>query len=190
MTGSNMRTTPVYVVRPIATDAARAEASAFAEDYARALAEQGINVSARPITSSPGGQALGVYEDDVLVGALVMYPHADMRHWGVDGREPGLFVSLDHTADGQVGQAITLWLADYAASADGTKWVWCEVPTAAGDAHHRLAHLGDFGWECLRPGCGRDSSPVARLRLRARSLPGIAAVISAPYLSAGRAVSA
>ncbi|WP_016828441.1 hypothetical protein [Streptomyces viridosporus] len=125
---------PVYEMLPIGTDAARAEAAALAEDRARLLAGQGIDVSVdrtRDLLQDPG--ALGLYEDGILVGALVLRTDPDTRHWGADGRDPGFLVYLDPATvgSGQVGRLFTLWLADHAAS-NRLMWVWCEVPCNPG----------------------------------------------------------
>ncbi|WP_255306223.1 hypothetical protein [Streptomyces sp. Wb2n-11] len=186
---------PVYVLLPIDTDAARAEAAALAEDRARLLAGQGITVSADPtraLLQEPG--ALGLYEDGILAGALVLHEDPDMRHWGADGREPGLLVSLDPATVGssQVGRLLTLWLADHAAD-NHLMWVWCEVPSRPGSvdaaSEWLLKHLRGLGWQTrtpavLSPAGGR----VARLRLGAEARPALAAAISTPPAGAPAAV--
>jgi hypothetical protein len=176
---------PVYELLPIDTDAARAEAAALAEDRARQLSRQGIAISAdrtRSLLREPG--ALGLYEDGILVDSLVLYNDPDMRHWGVDGRDPGLLVSLALSTVGsnQVERLLTLWLADYAANRQ-LMWVWCEVPTNPGpdeEASQRLLeHLRDLGWESRSPASLNPAGDrVARLRLRAEARPALSAAIS------------
>ncbi|MDX3204767.1 hypothetical protein [Streptomyces scabiei] len=180
-------TAPVYEMLPIDTDAARAEAAALAEDRARLLAGQGITVSAdrtRALLREPG--VLGLYEDGILVGTLVLHKDPDMRHWGADGRDPGLLVSLDPSTVGsnQVGRMLTLWLADHAAS-NRLMWVWCEVPSNPGPVDQAsqwlLEHLRDLGWETRSPaGLNSTGDRVIRLRLRAEARPALSAAISAP----------
>ncbi|MCX4826142.1 hypothetical protein OG883_41465 [Streptomyces sp. NBC_01142] len=189
-------TAPVYEMLPIDTDAARAEASALAEDRARLLAGQGIAVSAdrtRDLLREPG--ALGLYEDGILVGALVLHRDPDMRHWGADGRDPGLLVSLDPSTVGsnQVGRLLTLWLADHAASSR-LMWVWCEVPFNAGPVDEAsqwlLKYLRDLGWETRSPVGLSPTGERVRLRLRAEARPALSAAISDPYAGASVAVRA
>ncbi|MER6408974.1 hypothetical protein ABT269_37060 [Streptomyces viridosporus] len=181
---------PAYEMLPISTDAARAEATALAEDRARLLAGQGIDVSVdrtRDLLQDPG--ALGLYEDGILVGALVLRTDPDTRHWGADGRDPGLLAYLAPATVGsdQVGRLLTLWLADHAAS-NRLMWVWCEVPCKPGPVNEAnqwlLKFLRDLGWETPSPaGLNPTGERVVRLRLRAEARPALSAAISVPWAS-------
>ncbi|MEV6581418.1 hypothetical protein AB0M92_25020 [Streptomyces sp. NPDC051582] len=188
---------PVYEVLPINTDAARAEAAALATDRAHLLAGQGITVTTdRANALLREGGALGFYEGGILVGALVLHRDPDMRHWGVDGRDPGLLVSLDPVTAGssQVGRMLTLWLADYAANSR-LMWVWCDVPCKPGAidevAQWSLQYLCDLGWETRsRTSLSPTGERVIRLRLRAQARPALTEVISDPAAVGPSAVRA
>ncbi|MFI6113282.1 hypothetical protein [Kitasatospora sp. NPDC051164] len=187
----------MYEVLPINTDAARAEAAALATDRVRLLAGQGITVSAdraKALLREDG--AFGFYEGGILVGALVLHRDPDMRHWGVDGRDPGLLVSLDPVTAGsnQVGRMLTLWLADYAANSLLT-WVRCEVPCKTGAvdeaAQWLLQYLRDLGWETRSPtSLSPTGERVIRLRLRAQARPALTEAISDPHAVGPSAVKA
>ncbi|MEU3171805.1 hypothetical protein [Streptomyces sp. NPDC007000] len=180
---------PAYEVRPLLTPAARAEAAALVEDRIHALAALHI---APPYPHAPAvfredqTEAVGLYENDaeaVLAGCLVLHRHHDLRHWGGDDSEPGLLVSLAHTApdrDGRTGWRMTMWLRDYADRLQ-TPWVYAEAPRwHAGDDRavgRLLSHLRDLGWEVLGSGRRPEGQRVARLRLAATATPGLAAMI-------------
>ncbi|MBK3623333.1 hypothetical protein JHN59_00380 [Streptomyces sp. MBT49] len=190
-------TAPVYEVLPINTDAARAEAAALATDRAHLLAGQGITVSADRATALlREAAALGFYEGGILVGALVLHRDPDMRHWGADGRDPGLLVSLDPVTAGssQVGRMMTLWLADYAANSR-LMWIWCDVPCQPGAADEAaqwlLKYLCDLGWETRSPTSRSPTGErVVRLRLRAHARPALTEAISDPHAVGPPAVKA
>ncbi|MFE1190007.1 hypothetical protein [[Kitasatospora] papulosa] len=182
--------TSVYEMLPITSDAARAAAKALAEDRAHLLAGQGITVPPARTTAllhEPG--ALGLYEDGILVGCLVLRTRPDMRHWGADGHGSGIRVFLDPATVGttQIGRLVTMWLADHAARR-GLTWVWCEVPTPRGHAEKAskwlLDHLLEFGWERRPPTVLTPAGDrVVRLRLHAEARAALAAAISVPNLS-------
>ncbi|UFQ99791.1 hypothetical protein KBP30_00400 [Streptomyces sp. Go40/10] len=192
MTGSNGVPTanssrgPAYEMLPVRTGAARAEAAALAEDTARLLAEQGIHHPAGHLSDLIRSQAtvLGLYEDGVLVGCLVVHADPDMRHWGPDGRARGLLVSLVPPVPGrieQVGRLLSLWLADYTARA-ALEWVWWEIPAADGSETSTtlLDTVRDLGWEVLPAVRRTDGEQVVRLRLRAEVRNALTAAISPP----------
>ncbi|WP_436994129.1 hypothetical protein [Streptomyces sp. enrichment culture] len=180
---------PAYEIRLLLTSAARAEAAALIEDRIHALAAQHI---APPYPHAPAAfredrtEAVGLYENDadaVLAGCLVLHRHHDPRHWGVDDPQPGLLVSLAHTApdrDGRTGWRMTMWLRDYAARLQ-TPWVYAEAPGWHVDDDRAvgrlLGHLRDLGWDVLGSGRGPDGQRVARLRLAAAATPGLGAMI-------------
>ncbi|MEU1776708.1 hypothetical protein ABZ501_27280 [Streptomyces sp. NPDC019922] len=186
---------PAYEMLPITSDAARAAATALAEDRAHLLAAQGVMVPAGSTTallSEPG--ALGLYEDGSLVGCLALRTSPDMRHWGADGRDPGTLVLLDPATVGttQVGRLLTMWLADHAARRRLT-WVWCDVPAPRGQAEEAsewlLDHLHELGWETRSPTVLTSAGDrVVRLRLRAEARAALAAAISVPHTSVPTAV--
>lgn len=165
------------------------------------LAGQGITISAERATALlREAGVLGLYEGGILVGAFVLHRDPDMRHWGADGRDPGLLVSLDPvtTKSSQVGRMLTLWLADYAANSR-LIWVWCDVPCKPGavdePAQWFLKYLCDLGW-VNRPGGGdpgdravavvRDVPDGLANGLQAQGLVGGGAELLVPCLVHGR----
>ncbi|GHH56747.1 hypothetical protein [Streptomyces candidus] len=186
-----------YEMLPIDSDAAHAAVAALAEDRVHLLASQGVTVSASRATAllrEPG--ALGLYEDGLLVGCLVLRTGPDVRHWAADGHDAGLLVALDPATVGttQVGRLLTLWLADHAARKQ-LSWVWCEVPSpsgsTAGTSQWLLTYLCDLGWEARYPAVRSPAGGrVVRLRLRAEARAAMAAAISGPHTGATAAVSA
>ncbi|MBZ3908428.1 MULTISPECIES: hypothetical protein [Streptomyces] len=182
---------------PITSDAARAAVDVLASDRAHLLAGQGVTVDtgrAAALLRGPG--ALGLYEDSLLVGCLVLRTDPDVRHWGAGGHDAGLLVALDPATVGstQVGRLLTLWLADHAARS-GRTWVWCEVPfpsgPTAGTSQWLLTYLCDLGWEARYPAVRSPvGGRVVRLRLRAEARAAMATAISVPHAGAPAAVSA
>ncbi|MEV5010595.1 hypothetical protein [Streptomyces sp. NPDC055692] len=179
---------PAYEMLPISTGASRAEAAALAQDAALRLAEQHINHPTSHLMDLIRSQAdtLGLYEDGILVGCLVVPPDPDVRHWGAEGHAPGLLVSLVPPVPGedtQGGRLLTLWLADQAARI-GLEWVRWEIMAPA-DATNAASTsltntLHDLGWENLPPVRRPDGERVTRLRLRAEARDAPAVAISAP----------
>lgn len=179
---------PAYEMLPILTAAARAEAAALAQNTGRCLAEQRISHPIGQLVDLVRSQAdtLGLYEDEALVCCLVVPTDPDVRHWGAEGRTPGLLVSLIPPVpgrDNQGGRPLTLWLADRAARS-GVEWVWWEIPATAdatSEASTSLTDtLHDLGWEYLPPVRRADGERVTRLRLRAEARDAPAVAISAP----------
>ncbi|MFF5538517.1 hypothetical protein ACFY71_39730 [Streptomyces cinerochromogenes] len=177
---------PAYEMLPVRTGAARAEAAALADDTARLLAEQGISHPVGQLVHLIRSQAtvLGLYDDGVLVGCLIAHPDGDMRHWGPDGGDRGLLVSLVPPVPGRtehVGRLLSLWLADYAART-AREWVWWEIPAADGSETSTtlLDAVRDLGWEVLPAVRRTDGQQVLRLRLRAHGRDALTAVISPP----------
>ncbi|MFD7323952.1 hypothetical protein ACFV9D_23075 [Streptomyces sp. NPDC059875] len=176
---------PVYEMRPVVTGADHAEAVALAEDRGRWAAARGIVLASHYADSlrDQESETVGMYEDGLLIGCLVLDWRPDLQHWGTDGREPGLFVDATHSAPGrndQVGMLITLWLADYAARS-GVPHVSCEIPWWPACEEGSLAllcHLRDLGWLILGSGSGKGGTPVSRLRLGAEARAGITALIA------------
>ncbi|MFF6979368.1 hypothetical protein ACFZAV_16845 [Streptomyces sp. NPDC008343] len=172
---------------PISTGASRAEAAALAQEAALRLAEQHIGHPTGHLVDLIRSQAdmLGLHEDGILVGCLVVPPDPDVRHWGVEGRAPGLLVSLVPPVPGGDTQGVrllTLWLADCAARS-GLEWVRWEIPTTAdatSEASTSLTDtLRDLGWEYLPPVRRSGGERVTRLRLRAEARLAPAVAISA-----------
>ncbi|MET9117551.1 hypothetical protein ABZX38_25610 [Streptomyces longwoodensis] len=186
MLAANSSRDPVYEMRTMRTGAERAEATAFAEDTALHLAQQAVDLPVGQFADPIRSQAtvLGLHEDSVLVGCLVVHPEADLRHWGRDGRGRGLLVSVIPPVPGcseQAGRLLTLWLADYAAR-NGLEWVWWELmATSHGEMGATLLDaVRDLGWEDLPAMRRADGEQVVRLRLRAAIRDALTAVISAP----------
>lgn len=185
--GSDTRR-PAYEMLPISTGASRAEAAALAQEAALRLAEQNIDHPTSQLIDLIRSQAdtLGLYEDGILVGCLVVPPEPDVRHWGAEGHAPGLLVSLVPPVPGGDTQGVrllALWLADRAARSD-LEWVRWEI-TAPADATSGASSLltntlHDLGWEYLSPVRRADGERVVRLRLRAETRDASAVAISAP----------
>ncbi|MEU2354423.1 helix-turn-helix transcriptional regulator [Streptomyces misionensis] len=173
-----------YEMLPVLTSTARSEAAALA---CRHLAEQRISHSFGYLVDLIWSQTmLGLYEDKRLIAFVVVLREPDMRHWGVDGRAPGILVTLVPPVPGQdshAGRLLTLWLADQAARR-GLEWVWWEIPAAADVTAETSATLmgtlRDLGWEVLSPVRRADGGRVVRLRLRAERRDALTAAISAP----------
>ncbi|MFJ4623672.1 hypothetical protein [Streptomyces sp. NPDC088812] len=179
---------PAYEMLPISTGASRAEAAALAQEAALRLAEQHIDHPTSHLVDLIRSQAdvLGLYEDGILISCLVVPPDPDVRHWGTEGRAPGLLVSLVPPVPGgdiQGVRLLTLWLADRAARS-GLECVWWEIPTttnASSEASTSLTDtLHDLGWEYLPPIHRTDGERVKRLRLRAEPRDASAVALSAP----------
>lgn len=122
---------PAYEMLPINSDAARAAVAVLANDRAHLLAVQGVTVdTGRATTLLRESGALGLYEDSLLIGCLVLRTDPDVRHRGPGGHDAGLLIAFDPATVGttQVGRLLTLWLANHAARTRLT-WVWCEVPS-------------------------------------------------------------
>ncbi|MEV4333614.1 hypothetical protein AB0K02_24255 [Streptomyces sp. NPDC049597] len=188
LTVSRYNQRSAYEMLPISTGASRAEALALAQEAALRLAEQHIDHPTSQLVGLIRSQAdmLGLYEDGALVGCIVVPPEPEMRHWGAEGRAPGLLVSLVPPVPGENtlgGRLLTLWLADRAARS-GLEWVWWEIPApadATSEASTSLTDtLQDLGWEYLPPVRRADGERVARLRLRAEARNAPAVAISAP----------
>ncbi|MFF8992503.1 hypothetical protein ACF09H_21710 [Streptomyces sp. NPDC014983] len=180
---------PAYEMLPILTGAARADAAALAQNASRCLAEQRINHPSGQLVDLIWSQAntLGLYEDGRLTALAVVPWGPDVRHWGAEGRGPGLLVSLVPPVPGQDSQAVrllTLWLADRAARS-GLEWVRWEIPATAdvtsGTSTSLLMDaLHNLGWEGLPPVRRADGERVAPLRLRAERRKAPTVAISAP----------
>ncbi|MEU3046794.1 hypothetical protein ABZ705_09710 [Streptomyces sp. NPDC006984] len=186
--------TPVYAMRPVLTDAARAEAAALAQEAALGLADQGIDHPVDELVARIQSRATvtGFYDDDTLVGCLVMHPDADQPHRNSDS--PGVWVSLVPPVPGrddQEARMLALWLADHAAQ-HGLEWVGWELPATGQTRLALLGLLRDLGWEDLPPvRRAADGVRVTPLRLRAERRPAPAvAVFASPDALPLPAVSA
>ncbi len=185
--------TPVYAMLRVRTDAARAEAAALAQEAALGLAEQGIEHPVDELVALIQSQATvtGFYDDDTLVGCLVVDPDAGLPH---RGGGPGVWVSLVPPVPGrddQEARLLALWLADHAAQ-HGLEWVWWNLPVTGRTRGTLLELLRDLGWEDLPPvRRATDGVRVTPLRLRAERRPAPAvAVCTSPDALPLPAVSA
>ncbi|MFD3959166.1 hypothetical protein ACFWRG_31745 [Micromonospora tulbaghiae] len=175
--------TPVYAMLQVHTGASRAEAAALAQEATRQLADQGIDHPTGPLVALILSQATvtGLYDDEELVGCIVLHPSEDLPHWSRACPGPGVWVSLVPPVPGQDDQAarlLTLWLADHAAQ-HGLQWVWWEVPAAPRSRATLLALLRDLGWEDLPAVRHANGERVTPLRLRAELRPAPTVAISA-----------
>ncbi|MFD8263613.1 hypothetical protein ACFV19_33050 [Streptomyces griseoluteus] len=179
---------PVYEMVPIDTGASRAEAAALAQETALRLGAQQLDHPTSHLVDLIWSQAdmLGLYEDGILAGCLVVPPDPDVLHWGAEGRAPGLLVSVVPPVPGgdtQEGRLLTLWLADRAARS-GLEWIRWEIPApadASSEANTSLMNtMHDLGWENLPPVRRPNGERVTRLRLRAEARDAPAVAISAP----------
>ncbi|MGM9379195.1 hypothetical protein [Streptomyces longwoodensis] len=175
--------TPVYAMLPVRTGAARAEAAALAQEATRRLADQGIDHPAGPLVALIQSQAIvtGLYDDEELVGCLVVHVGEDLPHWSRAYPDPVVRVSLVPPVPGHDDQAarlLALWLADHAAQ-HGLEWVWWEIPAASQTRPTLLVLLRDLGWEDLPAVRRADGERVTPLRLRAELRPAPTVAISA-----------
>ncbi|KOV22487.1 hypothetical protein ADK90_10510 [Streptomyces sp. XY413] len=176
--------TPVYAMLPVQTGAARAEATAFAQEATRRLADQGIDHPADQLVDLIRSQATvtGLYDDGELAGCLVVHPDEDPTLWSRNCPGPGVWVSLVPPVPGrddQVARLLTLCLADQAAQHE-LKWVWWKVPaTAPQSPAPLLVLLRDLGWEDLPAVRRADGERITPLRLRAERRPAPTVAISA-----------
>ncbi|NYV72812.1 hypothetical protein [Streptomyces sp. UH6] len=188
-------------MRPLTTPAARAEAAAVAEERMRTLTARHVGAllpDAATLFRQDAWETVGLYEydtegDEVMIGCLRLHREpADSAHWGKDGDEPGLLLSLAHSLPAYTGTArlMTLWAADYTARL-GKPWVRAEAPPLVSgrntDRGRLIQHLGNLGWQAVRPGKGVDGMQVTRLRIPSQRRPGLAPLIDCQVpLSPGR----
>ncbi|MEV7157107.1 hypothetical protein AB0N77_21160 [Streptomyces misionensis] len=164
-----------YEVRVLGTDSARAEASALVENRLRWLARRGRPVpsaadAAAPFRDPHYGKAIGLFEDDVLLGCLILNQSPDLTRWGLASTGHNsflirhLYTRPDHA--GAIVLVLTLWASDYAARQD-VPLLRAEVP-----ARHRreenplasfLTGLTDKGWRIRGIGPGIADDRVIQL---------------------------
>ncbi|MYR63638.1 hypothetical protein GTY54_48055 [Streptomyces sp. SID625] len=157
-----------YQMRLLATGAEQAEARALIEDRTRWLAER--NLPAIPAAAAlpagePGVNAIGIFDDDELVGCLALHP-----------RPGGLSVTRAYGRPGaDFARLATLWASDYAArcAMKGVRTVVVCPRTGPFAARHRLeTHLTGLGWSVVS-----HNSESARLQLAAEARPLLTALI-------------
>ncbi|MBW1597208.1 hypothetical protein [Streptomyces sp. JJ38] len=178
---NNSRGGSAYEMRPLATDAERAEAAALVEDRLGWLAHRGLPVPCRgdvpALYRDDQAESVGLFEDGVLLSCLLLDRHPDLGHWGTEGIGRSLLLSHTHTLPGRsdnVVWLVTLWASDYAARLD-LPHVRSETPARhALDVDpiarflNRLQHMG---WEARGSGPGTNGERVARLELRSKVYP-------------------
>ncbi|MEU3904111.1 hypothetical protein AB0F20_09860 [Streptomyces goshikiensis] len=189
-TPAGIPTRPLYELRPLRTDADRAEAAALIEDRARWLAARGISVPAHHTAAyrDARAEAVGLYEEtadgeEVLIGCLRVHRQPAPRPESTATQRPALRISLVYTAPARkdrIGWLITLWIADFAART-GAATVHCEVPSQHSGSTHPgrlLDHLRRLGWLVTGTGLSQDGERVARLQLTAQDRDGLAAMVN------------
>ncbi|GAB2882097.1 hypothetical protein GCM10027074_58030 [Streptomyces deserti] len=176
-----------YEMRPLCTDAVRAEASALVEDRLGWLARRGLPVPARgdipALFRDNQHEAAGLFEDDILLGCLILDRQPDLTHWGTSGAGPSLFVGHVHTLPGRsddVVRLITLWASDHAARL-GLPHVRAEAlarhDLSVDPIARFLNRLQHMGWEIRGTGPGTTREQVARLELHAEPRHGLTHLI-------------
>ncbi|HEX5534306.1 MAG TPA: hypothetical protein VFX33_11245 [Actinomycetales bacterium] len=178
-----------YEMRSLHTGAERAEAAALVEERLGWLTHRGLPVPARSdvpaLFRDPRCRSVGLFEDDVLIGCMILDERADYAHWGVHGvSHPALFLGHVHTLPGHsddVIRLITLWASDYAARR-GLPYVRAEAL-----ARHHLSvdpiarfldRLKNMGWAIQGAGPGSDGERRVRLELPAELRPRLAPLIA------------
>ncbi|PZT76781.1 hypothetical protein DNK56_26230 [Streptomyces sp. AC1-42W] len=170
-------------MRPLRTDAERAEAAALVQDHQRWLALSGLaipaDISASTLSKAPATPAVGLFENGLLLACMTAQRVPDLA-WGGG---PCLFLGHVHILPDRLddtARLITLWGSDAAARED-LPLVRTEMPArgalAAEPLASRLRRLIDLGWDLRGPGPGRNGDRVARLELVAEQRSGLSALI-------------
>lgn len=176
-----------YEMRPLCTDAVRAEASALVEDRLGWLARRGLPVPARgdipALFRDDEHESVGLFEDDILLGCLILNRQPDLAHWGTAGAGPSLFLDHVHTLPGRsddVVRLITLWASDHAARL-GLPHVRAEAlarhDLSVDPIARFLDRLKHMGWEIRGTGQCTNGERTARLELRAEHRHGLTHLI-------------
>ncbi|MFJ3824947.1 hypothetical protein [Streptomyces nodosus] len=161
-------------MRPLSTDAERAEAGALVEERLTWLTRRGLPVRLRldipDLFLDQRWESVGLFEDGLLIGCMIL-------DGDTDARGPALFLAHVHTLPGRTDGAlrlITLWASDYAARC-GLLHVRAEVlarhDLSVDPISRVLDRLQTVGWGLRGIGTGEDDERVARLELRAELRP-------------------
>ncbi|OKJ72293.1 hypothetical protein [Streptomyces sp. CB02460] len=173
----------MYKVRPLRTDAERAEAAALVQDRQHWLTQRGLAVptlvDVPAMFRNPQTPSVGLFEDGALLACMIPRLLTDLC-WGTG---PCLFLDHIHTLPDHpddLARLITLWASDCAARHD-LPLVRAEMP-ACGDLLADplaclLRRLVDLGWDLRGAGAGRNGDRVARFDLRAEHRSGLSALI-------------
>lgn len=170
-------------MRPLRTDAERAEAAALVQDRQHWLTQCGLAVPT--LVDVPAGfrnpqtPSVGLFEDGLLLACMIPRPLTDLC-WGTG---PCLFLDHIHTLPDHpddLARLITLWASDCAARHD-LPLVRAEM-LACGDLladplAGMLRRLIDLGWDLRGAGPGRQGDRAARFDLRAEHRSGLSALI-------------
>ncbi|MGW2477011.1 hypothetical protein [Streptomyces sp. NPDC001665] len=173
----------MYEMRPLRTDAERAEAAALVQDRQRWLTQRGLAVPTLvdvPATfRDPQTPAIGLVEDGLLLACMIPQVLDDLC-WGTG---PCLFLDRIHTLPGHpddLARLITLWASDCAARLD-VPLVRAEMLVVGDLLAEPLAgllrRLVDLGWDLHGTGPGRNGDRAARLDLHAEHRSGLDALI-------------
>ncbi|MGW3974640.1 hypothetical protein ACWEFD_35845 [Streptomyces ardesiacus] len=174
----------VYEMRPLRTDAERAEAVALVQDRQRWLDQRGLQLTSPTDVSvvfhNRQSRLAGLFGDGKLLACMIPERSPRLR-WGEDAY---LYLGYVHTLPGQsddITRLITLWASDLAARL-GLPLVRTEIlarealdtgPTAA-----LLRRLTDMGWDIRGSQLGQKGGQVARLELAAEDRPGLSPLIA------------
>lgn len=179
-----------YEIRPLATAADRAAATALVEDRARQLAQRGITVPNHHVAAyrDPWAEAVGLFEvaadgEEQLAGCLLLHRQPQPRSRITDAGQHGLRISLAYTAPGRddtIGTLLTLWVGDFAART-GAAAILSEAPARHTGTNQTLGrlfdHLTALGWLITGTGNTADGERVAWLKLPAENRSGLPAMI-------------
>ncbi|GGY13603.1 MULTISPECIES: hypothetical protein [Streptomyces] len=185
-TGVTVSAAP-YLMRPLTSDADRAEAAALVQDRQRQLITRGIHLpdhhaaQFRVRTNSIGLYDHGPEGEEGLAACLLL----NRRLLDDDATGADMTLSLVYTApdrDDQVSWLITLWAADYAARISAP-WAHGETPSRhAGrdDCVGRLLHYCEESLQWRVTGSYYDptGNRSVRLRLIAQRMPELQHLIT------------
>ncbi|MGW4442012.1 hypothetical protein [Streptomyces sp. NPDC004682] len=180
-----------YQIRPLGSDAERAEAEALVIDRLAWLGRKYRTCASAAHVPGLFREAavhvpLGMFDDGVLICCLMLGRAPDTRCWGRSGCAPALLLRHVYALPGQAGTGVarllTLWATDYAARVS-LPWVRVEALLASGAdtpaelVAHLTSYLADLGWTSTGRGVGADGERVARLQSPAEHRPALSDVI-------------
>ncbi|MYX27447.1 hypothetical protein GTY75_12425 [Streptomyces sp. SID8381] len=179
-----------FEMRPITTRAEQAEARALVQDRLDWLAHRNLpaDPAAAGLFTDSARQRVGLYEDEVLIGCMLVDADLDLRHWRKGALGPSLLLQHVYSAPGQSGilRLVSLWAAHYAACV-GLPCLRAEIgPLHIGPLAtlgRLLRHAQSLGWQTRGYGPGLNGDRVAYLELPAQARPGLTPLISSTVTS-------
>lgn len=176
-----------YEMRPLRTDAERAEAAALVTDRLNWLAHRcppqaGVATVPQLFREASVPDAVGLFDAGILICCLMVDRHPDTRRWGNADRGPALLLRYVHSLPGQggarVARLLTMWAADYAARNE-LAWVRIEALLAARADQpaevvaHLIAYITNTGWTTHGSAANSFGERVARLHRPAERIPNL-----------------